>query len=297
MKKNILFISALFVLTAGTNAQIPNAGFENWTTVGSYMDPQGYLTPNYLATTSFYAVTQSVDHYPANIGSYSIKLANNISLLPNDGFGVVLQNRTNVMFNGPGPAFPVTGHPNSLTGYYKWVPQGGDTMLIEIQLFKNGSNVSSAKLSTTVPAASWTSFNIPFSSYTSADSASILISSYYANSAQSKPHGNSVLNVDNINFDTFIGISTYPDLAKNFKLYPNASNGNFEVSFETTENENVTIGIYDLTGKEVARLFNGQMNAGPHAFIYKLPELNSGNYFYVIDSVKGKKVEKIVVQK
>ena len=50
MKSKLLFIVAALSLTTAAFAQIPNNSFENWTTVGSYSDPNSWSTLN--ATTN-----------------------------------------------------------------------------------------------------------------------------------------------------------------------------------------------------------------------------------------------------
>jgi PKD repeat protein/photosystem II stability/assembly factor-like uncharacterized protein len=187
-----------------------NFGFEQWNDMGSYMVPQGYATPNTYATGTFYPVTRSTDHYPASVGNYSIRIESNISLLPGeehpDAFGVVLQNKSNSVADWPGPAFSITGHPTSLTGYYKYAPQNGDTMRITLVLYLNGEVVSYNAFLSTATVSNWTSFILPLPVYTSADSGTIILASYNADGGAPEfiPYGNSVLYVDNLNFDNLI---------------------------------------------------------------------------------------------
>ena len=76
----ILFF-ALIAFTIRTNAQIPNNGFEIWTTVGSYGEPTGWSSTNIFSTGPFYAVTKSTDHFPVALGNYSARIENNTSHL------------------------------------------------------------------------------------------------------------------------------------------------------------------------------------------------------------------------
>ncbi len=80
MKKITVFIAALIALAMETNAQIPNSGFENWTTTGSYQEPTGWATMNPASAGPFYSCTISTDHYPVSVGNYSMRLESNTSL-------------------------------------------------------------------------------------------------------------------------------------------------------------------------------------------------------------------------
>ena len=120
MKNFTIILIVLFVASIKTNAQIPNSGFEDWDTYPNYLEPVDFLSPNSYATTSFYPVTRSTDHYPSDIGNYSIRVENNMSIVPDiEGFGLVLQNASYILLDGPAASFPIIGHPGSLTGYYK----------------------------------------------------------------------------------------------------------------------------------------------------------------------------------
>lgn len=296
MKK--ILVSAIVILCFESGrilGQIPNSGFEAWTTTGGYQDPTYWGSTNSYSTGPFYAVTRSTDHYPSAIGSYSVRLENNVALNPN-------YSARGALFTGPpppGPDFPISGHPTSLTGYYKFTPVNGDTMYIFIQLFKNGTPVSTGEFTSTASASGWTSFNISLSGYTAADSGSIILAAYYANGFNYIPHGNSVLYVDNLNFDNLIGtgLSESVESLRNFRLYPNANVGNFEVNFETVKADHAEIKIYDLKGVEVMTLFSGNLNSGVHTYSYNVRNLNSGNYLFVIVTGEGYKAEQICIMK
>ncbi|MGV3632641.1 MAG: T9SS type A sorting domain-containing protein [Bacteroidota bacterium] len=251
MKKRVLFFALCSSFFA--SAQIPNNGFESWTDMGSYMEPQAYLTSNSLTAGPGYPVTRSSDHYPANVGGYSIRIESNTSLLPDDGYGVVLQNRSGSMNNGPGPGFPVTGHPTSLTGYYKFIPLNGDTLSMMVQLYLNGNTVAYGEFTSTVAQSGWTSFSIPFNSYVQADSATIMLASYYAGGPppQYMPHGNSVLYVDNLNFNTLITANVTELEQQELNLQPNPANTELTVSFPA--NAAISeVKLYDVLNREIA---------------------------------------------
>jgi len=225
MKKYTAFLIILIAMTLRLSAQIPNGGFENWETVptvyapytgGSCENPTGWVSSNSYSAGSFFAITKSTDHYPDSVGSYSIRIENDTTLSNNATLlgGVPVQSYSGRGFVStgtppPSPNFAISGHPTSVTGYYKYAPLNGDVMLIYVTLFKNGTAVTTGELELGAAAASssWTSFTIPLS-YAVADSASILLAAYRSASTSDLPLGNSVLYVDNIDFGAFITPST-----------------------------------------------------------------------------------------
>ncbi len=235
-------------------------GFEQWNNMGSYMDPQGFATPNLLVTGAFYPVTRSTDHYPVSVGNYSIRIESNISLMPAiDAFGLALQNTSNNILDGPSPSFPITGHPTSLTGYYKYAPQNGDTMRIQIVLYSNGEGVTYNELLSTATVSDWTSFNLPLPAYTFADSATIILASYNCNGPYPaySPHGNSVLYVDNLNFDYPItrednfGFEKWKDMGsymepESFLTLNSNASGSFYPVKRSTDHYPVSVGQYSI---------------------------------------------------
>lgn len=296
MKKFTFLSLTLFVLVVNTIAQIPNNGFEQWDNIGSFMEPVGYLTPNSEAIGTYYPVTRSTDHYPTTVGDYSIRIENNTSLLPNiDGLGIALQNTSNILFDGPGPAFPIIGHPTSLTGYFKYSPQNGDSMFILVLLYHNGTVVAGNEFVSADTTLNWSPFTLPFSNYVTADSGSILIAAYYANGhpPQYVPFGNSVLHIDNLNFDNLI-TSIPEQTTKNhlFSFYPNPAFDYITLNTDETANGENTVNIYNIIGELVMtkkRIQNQQK--------INIDDLISGVYLVEIRSNDLFEKQKLIVQR
>ena len=247
IKLHLIFTFLFAFLVANVFAQIPNSGFENWTTAGSYENLNSWGTPNDACSGPFYRITKSTDNYPTNIGTYSMKIESNTALLP--GFCAYGYEQTQVGTNGT-TQFSITGHPTSLTGYYKFAPLNGDTMGILVLLYNAGVQQSVGSFSTSVAASNWTSFNIPFSTYTTADSASIVLSTFYLSPVgHPVPHGNSVLYVDNLNFDNLITGIAELNKTNNVSVYPNPTNTQFTI--ETNASEKQIVNIFDVNGKLV----------------------------------------------
>jgi hypothetical protein len=267
-------------MTIKANAQIPNSGFENWTTVGGYEDPTGWGTMSITSAGSFYSCTKSTDHYPASVGNYSIRLENNTSLTKmTGGWGVAT---TDTAFKHR-PSFPMVGHPDSLCGYYKYNSLNNDSMAIRIILYENGTMTYNREFVTGITTSTWKPFTLPLD-YTSADSATIQLMAFYPDSQTSNPKGNSVLYVDNLSFDSLITSVTYrnsrsPDPASNIVNLFNPSSAG--ISFTLTSNSCVSLKVFDLRGREMATLVNNEMMpAGTYTKRWYSSATSSGLYLY-----------------
>ncbi len=270
-------LTLLFVCTtANIFAQIPNSGFENWTNLGSYMEANGWPSANTVSAGIFYPVTRVADPHPTTVGSYSIRIENKPSLLPNyEAYGFVWNNPINAP--QPKPAFPITGHPASLTGYYKFLPQNNDTMYVNVILYLNGSGVSYSHFTTTSTVSNWTSFNIPLNTYTTADSGTIILAAFNADGPSYVPHGNSVLSVDNLNFDNLItGISDI-DKDSGISVFLNPFSAQI-----TLKSDNLlikaTLTTYNLQGQIVKQITPITIGAG-QTVILNSDNLATGTYF------------------
>ncbi len=72
-------------------------------------------------------------------------------------------------------------------------------------------------------------------------------------------------------------------LPEEFKLsqnYPNPFNPATTINFELPENALVELAVFDLTGRKVATLVEGQQPAGYHQVSINMKDLSSGIYFY-----------------
>src|ERR1035437_8033276 len=82
MKKITIILTVLIAMTMKSNAQIPNSGFENWTTVNNCIEPTSWHSIYSLMDSSgnYCQVTRSTDHYPVSVGSYSVRIANDTAI-------------------------------------------------------------------------------------------------------------------------------------------------------------------------------------------------------------------------
>jgi hypothetical protein len=69
--------------------------------------------------------------------------------------------------------------------------------------------------------------------------------------------------------------------------YPNPFNPVTQIRFALPESDFVTVKVFDITGREIAELVSGQMNAGYHTVQFNGSNLSSGIYFYRITTASG----------
>ena len=71
-----------------------------------------------------------------------------------------------------------------------------------------------------------------------------------------------------------------------YENYPNPFNPVTNISFDLADANqgNVTILIYDMTGREVSNIHNGWLNSGYHQFTWDASNIASGNYFAIISA-------------
>lgn len=64
--------------------------------------------------------------------------------------------------------------------------------------------------------------------------------------------------------------------------YPNPFNPTTKITFDIAENSNVTISIYDITGKMISQALNSDLTAGSYEINFNAAALSSGIYFYTL---------------
>ncbi|MGP8216924.1 MAG: T9SS type A sorting domain-containing protein [Bacteroidia bacterium] len=291
--KKILLIAVLFTQITLSGQTIPNGDFETWNNMGSYYDPQGWWTANdSVKSGTYYPVTRSTDHYPLSVGSYSIRIeSQEYTAWPPpewQDWGVAGTGNWNDIMNSL-PVFPVTGHPTSLCGYYKWIPQNGDTMDIVIRLLKNGVDIGGGQLGDSTSALNWTPFQIPFSSYTSVDSARMTLACTADKTMIA--HGNSVLYIDNLSFDNFITAVPAVNNLSPLNLYPDPAAEVITVSMPQKNQGNADLMVYDITGRIV---MENHFIITADSFPLNISALQPGVYLVRINTVKETLLNKFV---
>ncbi|MFA7361287.1 MAG: endonuclease [Candidatus Kapaibacterium sp.] len=98
-----------------------------------------------------------------------------------------------------------------------------------------------------------------------------------------------------LNGDVEIGVPKKFDLSQN---YPNPFNPVTKINFDLPVDGRVSILIYDVTGREVARIINNEFKkAGYYTTDFNAGSLSSGVYFYSMSTENFRAAKKMVVLK
>jgi hypothetical protein len=82
-----------------------------------------------------------------------------------------------------------------------------------------------------------------------------------------------------------------------YQNYPNPFNPNTVISFQLPVSGHVTLKVFDVNGREVATLVDGNLAAGNHAVTFAPREATTGLYFYKITAGKFSQTRKAVLFK
>ena len=79
-------------------------------------------------------------------------------------------------------------------------------------------------------------------------------------------------------------VSDAPVQKTDLNNYPNPFNPSTKISFDLSQSSFVTLKIYDVTGREILTMVNEKLSAGDHSYTFDAAKLNSGVYFYKLET-------------
>lgn len=157
---------------------------------------------------------------------------------------------------------------------------------------KSGAVLSTAGIQSTsfTPTASqWVQHSVALSGY--ATQTNLFFMFRFTSNA-----GNNIY-IDDINLGGTNGIDESLASTINFNVYPNPVEDNSIISFNILEKQKVELKIYDLVGREVSSLFNGNLNAGEHQYsVVDKTDLSAGVYFITLYVDRQRFTKKLIVQ-
>ncbi len=96
---------------------------------------------------------------------------------------------------------------------------------------------------------------------------------------------------------TPVGIKEISSTISNVTLYPNPTSNITNVSFDLTENTNVAINLYDMSGRLVKAIPTQYLTSGNNSIAIETSEVNAGVYFANITTDKFSKTYRLVIIK
>lgn len=78
-----------------------------------------------------------------------------------------------------------------------------------------------------------------------------------------------------------------PEIPNQLELYqnfPNPFNPETRIQFKLPSTQHVTLDIFDITGRKIARLTEGRLSEGKHTYRFDASSLSSGIYIYVLQA-------------
>jgi hypothetical protein len=293
MKKTFLSLIAGVCITTAF-AQIPNAGFENWTSMSTYNNPDNWDQLN--AMTSSMSVYTCAKGTPGNPGASYLKLTSKtvtgMGVMP----GIATTGTINMMTMSVTGGFAYNQTPQSLTGAWQYMAYGSDAGFIAVYLTKWNSSmgkrdtIAMAVQSLSGMIMSWANFSIDlmYMKAGTPDTAQIILSA-----SGTKPVANSYLYIDNL---AFMGVATGIKENKaltEIKLYPNPAGNQLILSLLNSGATKGQIDIFDTQGKKVKSLNNLNFTATTSIDI---SDLNQGAYFIKVLTPEGMISQKFLKQ-
>jgi hypothetical protein len=101
-------------------------------------------------------------------------------------------------------------------------------------------------------------------------------------------------------FTTRIATAADNELPMEFSLsqnYPNPFNPSTNIEFSLPVSSNVVLEVFTIQGQRVARLVNGNLEAGVHSVSFDASSLSSGVYLYRIQAGDFIRVNKMMLLK
>ena len=280
--KNLLLPILLFVSMI-IKSQIPNPGFE---TLSGSIPAQWNTGPVY----SYYTIKDTA----------VAKTGNHAALM----YGFVPPVSGAIVKDFPNYSI---AKPIALTGWFKFYPQLGDSILFDIEIWKQGSYSTRGKNSKFTSAITsstsvYTQFSIPIT-YTApmayCDSAwiSIYPSGNVSAFGYNWPHPNTIVMVDDLQWVYLtVGMGIDNEVLNVEKVYPNPSKNIVNVIYTVPSKHSVSIKVYDVKGTLIETVINNETQVyGRYKAEVDISWLISGAYF--IEITNGFEIirEKIIV--
>ncbi len=290
----LLVFGFTFVVSFSGIAQIPNKGFEEWSySQFSFPSPNGWKTDNPISV--FIApITQTTESHS---DSFAVRggagMVYNFPLVPD-------------LYSG----FSINRRPLFFIGYFQYFPDAGDSLLINIHMFHQNTEVGAGRLPILDSAQSYTQFQVPIKYLTSGlpDSCFIDFQLRLGEPYLTRTEGIlSYFLLDDLDFSDTSVVSDTSNVSENQSQtpgsyilkqnYPNPFNPTTNIEFQIDQTGFVSLTIADLLGNQIKALVSEVLTPGNYKRVFDGTSLSSGVYFYRLQTDHFVDVKKMILQK
>lgn len=276
---------------SGTTESIPNYDFEIWKNF-EHITLNSWSYEGKTKIKEFDQELPVILSNDAHSGNYAAMVRNIISP-PDTVSGNLYSSNTDHQ------SFSINYKPNSLNGFYKFYPENGDSLYINISILSGTDWIGSGTFKTGDTVSDYTPFTaaIAYNQAVTPDSAYINIQV----SKNNMPLGNSYALIDDFNFDGFLADVEENPMVKpanadlEFNIYPNPFSNNATISFTLDQPEQVQIRLYDISGNDILTIANKNFGEGDHDISFSGAGLQKGFYICMITTDKTTYSKKIIV--
>jgi len=306
MKKHTLSIFATVILALTAKAQIPNAGFETWTTIGAYDIPMGWGTMNNATSTnSVYTATKGTPGSPGNSYLKLTSKTNGASVAN----GIAVSGKLDTITLKPKSGFAFTQRPSKFTGKWQHMIYGSSQGSVKVLTTKwnttlnKRDTIAHSEQGLSGMAMSWANFSMNMmyvDSLQFPDSCIIVLQA-----SGSNPTNNDYLWVDNLAFtgtvaiyvDTTstVGIKENKQESRNLSIFPSPANEFVQISLSLSQAQALSIEVFDIAGK-LYRCERNDFLAGEIKEKINVKDLPAGTYFIKVTGKTFTETKKIVIE-
>lgn len=295
MKKTVFNTLVAVSMAATTYAQLPNPGFENWTSMGSYENPDGWATLNdYTNPAGVYTATKGT---PGSPGSAFLKLTSKTAG-PAVVNGIAVSGTFDPTTQQATSGFAFNQQPASFDGKWQHMIYGSSQGSINVTLTRwdSGSNsrviVANANKTLTGMAMSWANFSIPFVYLDNQAPDSCIIVMKASGNA---PTPNDYLWVDNLSFNGNVAGIEETASQSAISVYPNPASDQATISVLSPSEKQLQVFIHSLSGALIVSQ-SVSVHSGQNTIPLDLAKLAPGNYLISIENGENTSVVSFTVR-
>lgn len=264
-----LYLTILILISVSIKSQIPNPGFE---TISGGIPTLWNTGPIY----SYYTIKDTV---VAKTGNHAALLYGYVPPVS----GAIVKD-----FPNYSPSSPI-----GLTGWYKFYPQLGDSILFDVEVWKMGSYSNRGKnnkLSTAITSSTsvYTQFNIPITytlppTYCDSAWVSIYPSGNVSAWGYNWPHPNTIVMVDDLQWAYLTtDISINKEMFNVENIYPNPTKTIVNIIYTVPFQNKINIRVIDISGRVIETVINDEQSIGRYKVEVDISKIPSGVYYIEI---------------